>query len=199
MDSNHSLLLEPNEFIVFEYLPNNSVTSLVHLKNPSSCNLAFKLKTNSPSSYIVRPTQGILGPYDERCISVSLQGSESGPDPEKDKFLILYTRTAFPTTYPMAELTKYWLKTDIRSLKKAQLGVKLEVVRSNSIQHLVDYTESTSGSKEEEEGSRRKEGEKKSVSEVVKFELKFPDLSKFNLRLWTFVSLVVGGFFYCIT
>ena len=198
MDSDHALLLEPNEFIVFEHLPNTSVTSLIHLKNPSSCNLAFKLKTNSPSSYIVRPTQGILGPHDQKSISVSLQ-TESIPDPEKDKFLILYTKTAFPTTYPMTELTKFWLNTDTRSVKKAKLSVKLEMSKSNPIQHFVDYTESKSENIEESGIKEEKiMGQKKILNEIINFELKFPDIGKYNLKLLTFVSLVVG-FFYCIT
>lgn len=199
MDSDQALLLEPNEFIVFEYLPNTSSTSQIHLKNPSSSNLAYKLKTNSPVSYTVRPTQGILGPYEEKSISVTLQCTKTVPDIQKDKFLILYTKTSFPTDCPMSELSKFWQITSVKSVKSAKLSVQVVENTVNTIQHFVDFTRDEpsvveeSGTNEE----KKKKEQKSILDEISRFELKMPVVANYNLKLITFVSLVLG-IFYCI-
>lgn len=198
MDSDQALLLEPNEFITFEYLPNTSATSLIHLKNPSSCHLAYKLKTNSPVSYTVRPTQGILGPYEKKSINVTLQCTKTIPDIQKDKFLILYTKTSFPTDCPMTELSEFWRVTNPKSVKNAKLSVQVVENTLNTIQHFVDFTRDESDNMEKSGKYEEKKKVQKSIlDEISRFELKMPVVTNYNLKLITIVSLVLG-FFYCI-
>ncbi|KAF3787631.1 Vesicle-associated protein 2-1 [Nymphaea thermarum] len=77
--------------------------STVELEKQSYCNLklvnnrehhvAFKIKTTSPKKYFVRPTTGIILPWDSIVVLVTLQAQrECPPDMQcKDKFLVQST------------------------------------------------------------------------------------------------------------
>ena len=128
MDSDHSLLLEPNQVLTFIYTPNTPMTSQIHLKNISSSNLAYKLRTNSPSSYSVRPTQGILAANEAKTITVILQSKEKLPDTTKDKFLILHSTTSLSFNSSLAEINEFWksIQTQLPTFKSAKLGVIIQ-------------------------------------------------------------------------
>jgi hypothetical protein len=131
MDSDHSLLMEPNEILKFSRALNTSDTSQIHLKNISSSNLIFKLRTNSPDTYLVRPTQGILGPNEEKTVTVIFQGKDSQLDTKKDKFLIIHSTTSLPILASSQEISEFFRTSQPSSLKSAKLSVSIESSQSN--------------------------------------------------------------------
>lgn len=79
--------LFPSEFIEFNYDAfNDAFHATVTLFNPSSKNsLAFKLMSNRPSNYSVKPARGVLLPYTSITLSIVLLNEHKA----KDKFLII--------------------------------------------------------------------------------------------------------------
>ncbi|CAN6486736.1 unnamed protein product [Victoria cruziana] len=65
----------------------------IKLVNNREHHVAFKIKTTSPKKYFVRPTTGIILPWDTVVVLVTLQAQrESPPDMQcKDKFLVQST------------------------------------------------------------------------------------------------------------
>lgn len=79
--------LFPNEFIEFNYdAYNDMFHATVTLFNPSDKNsLAFKLMSNRPSNYSVKPARGVLLPQTSITLSIVLLNEHR----VKDKFLII--------------------------------------------------------------------------------------------------------------
>lgn len=82
--------LNPSECITFD--PRNqagdSISSVLTINNPTSCPVAFKIKTTSPDLFRVRPVKGVVLPHNNQRISVSLsQGKQCNTF--KDKFLVM--------------------------------------------------------------------------------------------------------------
>lgn len=77
----------PDEFVEFNYdAYNDAFHATLTILNPSSTNsLAFKLMSNRPSSYSVKPARGVLLPNASTTLSVILLNDHKA----SDKFLII--------------------------------------------------------------------------------------------------------------
>lgn len=86
-DSSSIIRLFPHEFIEFVYDAfNDTFHANVTIFNPSQNNsLAFKLMSNRPSNYSVKPSRGILAPNNSVTISIVLLNEHKATD----KFLIV--------------------------------------------------------------------------------------------------------------
>lgn len=56
------LQITPNDEVVFEFVPNETITSILELVSLAGTNVAFKLKTTAPKVFLIRPNQGVLAP-----------------------------------------------------------------------------------------------------------------------------------------
>ena len=56
------LQLTPTDDVVFEFVPNETITSTLELVSLSESNVAFKTKTTAPKVFLIRPNQGVVGP-----------------------------------------------------------------------------------------------------------------------------------------
>ena len=54
------LLCEPSNFIEFIGDQNSEIFSTLKLTNNNNFNVAFKIKTTSPPSYVVKPSSGVI-------------------------------------------------------------------------------------------------------------------------------------------
>ncbi len=90
------LRIAPESIIPFDYVPRKYLTSRLILSNPSSHNVAFKVKTTVPTSYLVKPHNGYLPPQSSIEINITMQPTEynASMPPITDKFLV----SAFPLT-----------------------------------------------------------------------------------------------------
>ncbi|CAO2658803.1 Nn.00g065260.m01.CDS01 [Neocucurbitaria sp. VM-36] len=67
------------------------VSQTLHLKNPHSDPVAFKVKTTAPKQYCVRPNSGRIEPGKDVEVQILLQAMKEDPPPDakcRDKFLV---------------------------------------------------------------------------------------------------------------
>lgn len=218
MDSDHSLLMEPNENLTFTYTPNTPLTTQIHLKNISSSNLAFKLRTNSPSSYFVRPNQGILAPNEVKTINVILQGKDKKQDTLKDKFLILHSRTTLSASSSLTDINEFWnsSKGIVPSFKSAKLGVVIteQVLERNeetgegkvegkNEKYEIDLDENENDASELRDDflTPRKGNEGGAMDYIEKSEKKKGNFAQPKFKFFTLMSimgLALGVFYYVV-
>mmetsp|Transcript_9242 Transcript_9242/g.8121 ORF Transcript_9242/g.8121 Transcript_9242/m.8121 type:complete len:186 (+) Transcript_9242:46-603(+) len=88
------VLITPDQEIAFNYVPKKYLTSSMTLKNMTEKHVLFKIKTNQPACYLVKPHTGTISPQTEVQIAITMQPTEYNPQSAtiKDKFLI----NAFP-------------------------------------------------------------------------------------------------------
>ncbi|KAL1983221.1 hypothetical protein VTN96DRAFT_395 [Rasamsonia emersonii] len=85
-----SIELEPSD-LGFRRPFNREVSELLHLRNPNSEPVAFKVKTTAPKHYCVRPNSGRIEPGRHVEVQVLLQAMKEDPPLDakcKDKFLV---------------------------------------------------------------------------------------------------------------
>lgn len=140
--------LFPTEFIEFNYdAYNDAFHATVTLLNPSSSNsLAFKLMSNRPSNYSVKPARGVLSPNATITLSIILLNEHRS----KDKFLIIAQPLEGEVkSISKAQFDSLW-STNITSSERAntqssinthttiELGSYLrKIITSNAIQSTV--------------------------------------------------------------
>lgn len=87
------LTLTPSDELEFQQPVTGPVCCYLRLKNVTSQNVIFKVKTTSPDLFIVKPNQGLLRLGEEALVSITLKGLEVA-NIAKQKFQI----QAMPTT-----------------------------------------------------------------------------------------------------
>lgn len=125
-DASSIIRLFPSEFVEFNYdAYNDTFHATVTLLNSSSTNsLAFKLMSNRPSNYSVRPARGVLSPNATITLSIVLLNEHRS----NDKFLII----AQP------------LEGDVKSISKAQFdSLWSDKVTSNELNNTQSITSHT--------------------------------------------------------
>uniref|UniRef100_A0A7S1AIR8 MSP domain-containing protein n=1 Tax=Noctiluca scintillans TaxID=2966 RepID=A0A7S1AIR8_NOCSC len=71
------LSLEPQDHLVFVKTPQSSTPSkTLTLTNDSDVNVAFKVKTTAPKSYVVKPSYGTLKPHEHMDVQIILQSTD---------------------------------------------------------------------------------------------------------------------------
>lgn len=139
-----NIQIDPNEFLQFNFAPNTPITSSINLRNISSQSLAFKIKTTTPGSYYVRPSQGILTPSESKTIQVILHPIPEYPTNNKDKFLVNIIPTTLDASSSPAVLTTFWdsiqkNRTRVESTKlfvkfvKSKNGLSTEYYKNESV------------------------------------------------------------------
>jgi len=128
------------------------------LSNPSSHNIAFKVKTTVPTSYLVKPHNGYIPPKASIEINITMQPTEynASTSPITDKFLV----SAFPLNSEIdmavlqdaARFNKLWAETSkaIMQNQKLSVGLNFENIRlSTSSPRKVHDISTTFGSSAE--------------------------------------------------
>lgn len=85
-----SVELDPVE-LGFKRPFQHEVSQTLHLKNPHSDPVAFKVKTTAPKQYCVRPNSGRIEPGRDVEVQILLQAMKEDPPPDakcRDKFLV---------------------------------------------------------------------------------------------------------------
>ncbi|KAF1849992.1 VAMP-associated protein [Cucurbitaria berberidis CBS 394.84] len=85
-----SVELDPVE-LGFKRPFQQEVSQTLHLKNPHSDPVAFKVKTTAPKQYCVRPNSGRIEPGKDVEVQILLQAMKEDPPPDakcRDKFLV---------------------------------------------------------------------------------------------------------------
>ena len=126
MDPGYALMMEPNEYLTFKFIPGTNISTNIFLKNSSDSNIAFKVKTTAPKAYFVRPNQGVLAPGEQKEINVIMQAVDSHPGPTNHKFLVQHSITDLTPSSEISEFSKFWdIAVKDGKLNSARLSVKI--------------------------------------------------------------------------
>ncbi|QVM08880.1 phosphatidylinositol-binding protein scs2 [Coccidioides posadasii str. Silveira] len=121
-----SVELEPAE-LGFRRPFNQEVTETLHLRNPHSDPVAFKVKTTAPRKYCVRPNSGRIEPGKHMEVQVLLQAMKEDPPLDvkcKDKFLV--QSVAVSADKEFSNVTSIWHdveKTAKHSIQERKIRV----------------------------------------------------------------------------
>lgn len=80
--------LNPDRRIVFDSNFSQVQTQTLVVENISQGNVAFKVKTTSLKSYLVRPSNAVIRPGETKEVSIHLQKLSKKPKPEEHRFLV---------------------------------------------------------------------------------------------------------------
>ena len=80
----------PNE-VYFDYIPKKTLPSKLSLSNLIDQKVAFKIRTNQPTNYVVRPSEGVLDSKMTTIIEIIMQPTDYNPLTHRidDKFQIV--------------------------------------------------------------------------------------------------------------
>jgi len=90
MNTNSQLLLDPPKEITFNYFPKKYLSSILKLTNVKDYPVAFKVKTNVPAHYVVKPHIGAIPSQCSVEINITMQPTDYNPQNASinDKFLV---------------------------------------------------------------------------------------------------------------
>jgi len=88
--NNSHLLLDPPKEITFNYFPKKYLSSIFKLTNAKDYPVAFKVKTNVPAHYVVKPHIGAIPSQSSVEINITMQPTDYNPQNASinDKFLV---------------------------------------------------------------------------------------------------------------
>lgn len=116
------LSVEPNESLHFsKTATSGSLNRMLKLTNTSSGNVAFKVKTTAPKSYLVRPSSGTLRPKDHQEVQIILQ-PQGGDVASNHRFLV----QAFTVQSAEPVSREDWANIPKEQIQEQRLNVILE-------------------------------------------------------------------------
>lgn len=108
MGKEQVLRIEPAEFLKFKGPFTDVVISELHVSNPTSQKVAFKVKTTAPKRYCVKPNSAVLDGGARVTVQVMLQPAEFDPN-EKPKHKFMIQSLVVPDGTPaVADLETLW-------------------------------------------------------------------------------------------
>jgi len=118
-----SLKLEPEDTLYFCKTPaTTSPNKILVLTNTSNGNVAFKVKTTAPKSYLVRPSSGTLKPRDNQQVQIILQPAGTDGAANNHRFLV----QAVNVDQPDAVSREAWSSYSKELIQEQRLNVVLE-------------------------------------------------------------------------
>jgi len=125
------LRIAPDSTISFDYIPRKYLTSRLILSNPSSHNVAFKVKTTVPTSYLVKPHNGCIPPNSSLEVNITMQPTEYTAQTPilNDKFLVsafpLNSETDMAAVHDPVRFNKLWAEVSKTIMQNKKLSVAL--------------------------------------------------------------------------
>ena len=121
------LQIEPSDEVLFEGPFTGVVSRTLILKNPSSENVFFKIKTNAVNRYCVKPIHGIVNPHEEASISISLQPFDHNPEEDlKHKFLV---QSVIVSNGEVCHPDKIWNMVNPQDVMETKVRCVLEMAK----------------------------------------------------------------------
>jgi len=115
------LQLNPASKIVFFGPFDRVVTSYLELKNPSGERVCFKLKTNAPRRYCVRPPKGTIEPNGKIKLAIMLQPMDADSQTERSKHQFMVQSTFIKGGDNTTTLDEIWQNATPDELMESKL------------------------------------------------------------------------------
>jgi len=143
-ESRNFVEVDPPNSISFNYQPKKYLVTNLKLKNITNQYVAFKIKTNAPVSYLVKPHSGYIAPGRVIEITVTMQPTDYNPQNSslKDKFLI--NALVLPDGADLNNYAKYMEGASDSQFQAKKLPVVLKYDTSNTQMSSTDFTRSGS-------------------------------------------------------
>ena len=115
------LLIDPEDVLTFEFVPGVTIKSGLRLKNLSATNVAFKVKTTAPKTYLVRPSQGVIGSHQTENLTIIMNPLDEHPGEVSHKFLVQACETSLLPGESSAQVIQdeFGHASDVQSKKLA--------------------------------------------------------------------------------
>ncbi|CAG9330260.1 unnamed protein product [Blepharisma stoltei] len=131
-----AFMIDPNRELEFEYIKNATIISNINIKNISTQQLAFKVRTTAPKSYLVRPNQGILLPDETKVIQIVMNPTPEYPGEVTHRFLVQVLQTKLgPYHYSPQDFNGLWENSKGEALK-AKLYVRIKDGKEKQAQNM---------------------------------------------------------------
>lgn len=136
--SNRSVSLidvNPKEELPFSYMIKKTITSFISITNINNGLIAYKIKTNKPDSYLVKPNEGVLTEKQSIQVGITMQPTDFNPQTGtfEDKFLI--AAMVLPPNFDPRQIPVLWKSTP--TIKQHHIKLKV-VLRSQENQSSLD-------------------------------------------------------------
>lgn len=82
------LEFNPSSVLVFIVEPFVTSSTTLEIRNITDSHIVYKLKTNNPSGYLVKPSMGLLRPHETRTLDIMAHAYSEMPPECNDRFLI---------------------------------------------------------------------------------------------------------------
>jgi hypothetical protein len=140
------LTLEPQSELKFVGPFTSVVASDLHLTNPSSRRVLFKVKTTAPKRYCVRPNSGIIEPNSRVSVSVMLQPFDYDPQEKNNHKFMVQSLFAPSGTIEQDQL---WKSADPSQLMDSKLKCVFEMGTGDSNNTIQNNLDKSAGSGDE--------------------------------------------------
>ena len=136
----------PDAKIVFNYVPQENLTSGLNMTNITDQPIAFKVKTNVPASYVVKPHLGIILPQQSVDISITRKPTDYNPQKTtiQDKFLIsaipLHSNIDLSTLSDQVQFYKTWEGVPEPKIQAIMFPVALQFENNSQNTSILDKT-----------------------------------------------------------
>ena len=130
--------VNPNQFLEFQFIPDQISTTVFRVKNLYPGGLCFKIKTTAPKCYVVKPCLGFLENGESREITVTMNPKGELQDHQKHKFLIQTCPTSLSS--PTADQMSNFWATSPKAIQDFKLSVRLveeSLFKSSSVYNSV--------------------------------------------------------------
>eukprot|EP01055_Gregarina_sp_Pseudo9_P004550 Gregarina_sp_Pseudo_9__4549@NODE_471_length_2761_cov_130_900073_g433_i1_p2_GENE_NODE_471_length_2761_cov_130_900073_g433_i1NODE_471_length_2761_cov_130_900073_g433_i1_p2_ORF_typecomplete_len239_score40_62Motile_Sperm/PF00635_26/1_2e26Motile_Sperm/PF00635_26/5_4e02PapDlike/PF14874_6/0_00012HALZ/PF02183_18/0_14_NODE_471_length_2761_cov_130_900073_g433_i119222638 len=118
------LKFTPERVLEFNVVGGSQSHVVLQLDNPSENNVAFKIKTTAPKSYLVKPSSGVVQPRSRQEVNILLIPLYEPPrDSSPDRFLV--QSTVVPTAEPLSKEEWSDLSHAKDRLEERRLSVQL--------------------------------------------------------------------------
>ena len=161
--------MRPESIIEFEFSPRCTAYSTLTLQNIVNINIAFKVKTTAPKSYIVKPNQGILAPNESRELTITMQPLPDFPGEVNHRFQVQSAPISLAADH-QEELTKFWAGNPYQCINN-----KLSVLISDNLKY---QTSSAFQSIATESKIERSESIKNEIKDLSEFHDKQENLKR---------------------
>ncbi|CAD8110464.1 unnamed protein product [Paramecium primaurelia] len=132
--------IEPKQYLEFEAEENKLAHAQLSLKNLTQQDVAFKIKTTTPTLFQVKPSVGIINTNQTQIIEIST----SQPIKSDAKFDPKFQVNACQIDFQDQDLTQFWKNRDQSTIQSQQIKSR---IKQQNVQQDVQYHNSVPDSK----------------------------------------------------
>jgi len=111
----------PSDQLKFEGPFRDIVTSELQLINKTERRVCFKVKSNAPVNYFVKPTGALIEPHSEMNVTIMLQSPDGVHPKDSDHHKFLVQSIFAPDNGPIDSLEKLWKRTKQEEIMETKI------------------------------------------------------------------------------